>query len=156
MIAKRDVGSSACHSERATSMSDSVLGCFRVVQLGMNVTPATANVLYESREGVVCLSGLEHRARARFESKVGGGGHVVLEHADGEHFARVLVEPDGPLVNLMAAMLRAEFPDEDDVVQKTIRLWLAALHGIEDSHLLPSRAHGCATTAPLPHGGALA
>jgi hypothetical protein len=72
------------------------------------------------------------KASTLFEPKVGGAGHLLLiEDEDGKVWARILAEPDGAIVNLVAVIVDGEWETSDESIASEVRHWLRALHGIQ-------------------------
>jgi hypothetical protein len=114
--------------------------CYRVVQLGLSLRTATARPLAERAAADITVDGKTTRASSLFEPKVGGGGHLLLVNEEtGATWARLLVEPDGPVLSLAAAILDVEWEESDDTVVARVRAWITALHG--------------ATVGPIESGG---
>jgi hypothetical protein len=122
--------------------------CYRVVQLGINLRSEIAPALADRTTGTVVRRGKTIAASTLFEPKVGGGGHLLLmEDGVATPWARLLVEPDGPIVNLNAAIFDGDWDVSDDVLATEARQWLRALHGID------FRAHDLASSPPSVDGG---
>ena len=78
----------------------------------------------------IAVDGKLTRASSLFEPKVGGGGHLLLVNEEtGATWARLLVEPDGPVLSLAAAILDVEWEESDETVVARVRAWVTALHG---------------------------
>jgi hypothetical protein len=105
--------------------------CYRVVQLGVSVSADDARSLSQRTTGSVAHAGREARGSTLFEPKVGGGGHLLLfEDERPEPWARILVEPDGPCVSLVAAIFDGEWEASDEALMSQVRAWLQALHAV--------------------------
>jgi hypothetical protein len=105
--------------------------CYRVVQLGLFVTADRARTLAQRTSGRVSMDDRTIEGSSLFEPKVGGGGHLLLfEDGREQPWARVLVEPDGPMVNLVAAVLDGEWETSDETLVSQVRCWLNSLHSI--------------------------
>jgi hypothetical protein len=104
--------------------------CYRVVQLGVNIGATDARAVSDRATGEVTRRGRRFSASTLFEPKVGGGGHLLLlQDGDANPWARVLVEPDGPMVNLVAAILEGDWEASDDTLAAEVLSWMRQLHG---------------------------
>jgi hypothetical protein len=104
--------------------------CYRVVQLGLTLRPDAAHPLAERASSELTHEGRLIRASSLFEPIVGGGGLLLLvDEENGATWARVLVEPDGPVMSLAAAILDADWESSDEAIAAKVRAWVTALHG---------------------------
>jgi hypothetical protein len=116
--------------------------CYRVVQLGVNINAEIANALAERTCGEIPARGRRVQGCTLFEPKVGGGGHLLLLEDQHERpWARVLVEPDGPMVNLVAVILDGEWEASDETLAAQVRDWLKALHKLPVSAFEAAHSH---------------
>jgi hypothetical protein len=128
--------------------------CYRVVQLGFAIRNDAARPLAERTSGEITRGGKRIRAMTLFEPKVGGGGHLLLlDEEAGTTWARVLVEPDGATMTLVAAFLEGDWESTDDALAADVREWLAALLGIAPAALIDAGGNGAGPISGMSHVG---
>jgi hypothetical protein len=122
-----------------------------VVPLGLTLRAERARPLFERAVGELTRDGKRFRASTLFEPKVGGGGHLLLVDEDaGTTWARVLVEPDGAALTLVAAIFDGNWEPTDDALATRVRDWLGAIHGVSFS-TIDADANGSTHAEPPPH-----
>jgi hypothetical protein len=127
--------------------------CYRVVQLGLTMKSEAARGFAERTSGEIARAGKRIRAGTLFEPKVGGGGHLLLLDEDaGTTWARVLVEPDGAIVSLVAAILDGDWDSSDEALATQVRDWMTSLLGIGAGAFTEGPPNGGAHSAESPNG----
>jgi hypothetical protein len=125
--------------------------CYRVVQLGFALKADAAHPLAERTSGEISHAGKRIRACTLFEPKVGGGGHLLLlDEEAGTTWARVLIEPEGPVLSMVAAFLEGDWESTDEALATQIRDWMATLLGVAPS-MIDAGGNGTGQVSDPPH-----
>lgn len=127
--------------------------CYRVVQLGFALEADAARPLAERTSGEISHGGKRIRACTLFEPKVGGGGHLLLlDEEAGTTWARVLIEPEGIMLSMVAAFLEGDWESSDETLAHRIREWMATLLGVAASSMVDGGGNGTGHVSDPPHG----
>jgi hypothetical protein len=126
--------------------------CYRVVQLGFALKADAARPLAERTSGEIAHAGRRIRACTLFEPKVGGGGHLLLlDEEAGTTWARVLIEPEGSSLAMVAAFLEGDWDTSDEALASQVREWMATLLGVVPA-VVDGGGNGTGPLLDPPHG----